>query len=283
MPAAAAAREGRPPSRAARNGRDTAPPPPRPHTGPGGASVPGVDSVEAAGNARTSTVGAQEHAWARVLWDFHTAPATDDGQGAPKGDIVLALGSHDVRVAHHAARLWRRGATPLVVFSGDRGRRTGGGDGHRRWARSEAEVFAEASGLPPEAVLLEDRATNTGQNFSCARRLCEERGIGVRTAVATAKPYMARRALASAAVHWPGVTWAFNAFSGGYEGYTDDEHRPEELIAFLVGDLQRLAVYAERGWSAPVEVPPQVREAYAALVDAGFTAHLVPSAPTLPW
>ena len=239
--------------------------------------MPAVDSVQQDGNAHASAVGAREHAWAKVLWDFHTAPADED----VKGDIILALGSHDVRVAHHAARLWHQGAAPLVVFSGDRGRRTGGGDGHARWERPEAEVFAEASGLPPEAVLLEDRATNTGENFGCARLLCRERGIRVRTAVATAKPYMARRALAAAAVHWPEAEWTFTAFGGGYEGYTDDVHRPEELVAFLVGDLQRLAVYPGRGWSAPVDIPPEVREAHKCLVEAGFTSHLVPDAPAL--
>ncbi|MFW5418327.1 YdcF family protein [Nocardiopsis sp. CNT-189] len=230
-----------------------------------------MDSVEAV------PIGGEVHAWARELWDFHTAPAREGGPA--RGDVVLALGSHDLRVAGHAARLWHEGAAPLVVFSGDRGRRTGGGHGHARWERREAEVFADASGLPDRAVLLETRATNTGENFSCSRELCARQGVRVRAAVATAKPYMARRALAAAAVHWPGAEWRFRAFGGGYEGYPDERYGAEELVSFLVGDLQRLVVYPRRGWAAPVHVPDRVAEAYDRLVRAGFTEHLVPGEP----
>ncbi len=238
---------------------------------PAAAILPGMDSVEAV------PISGEVHAWARELWDFHTAPAREDEPA--RGEVVLALGSHDLRVAGHAARLWHEGAAPLVVFSGDRGRRTGGGHGHARWERREAEVFADASGLPDRAVLLETRATNTGENFAFSRELCTQHGVRVREAVATAKPYMARRALAAAEVHWPGVRWRFRAFGGGYEGYPDEHYGAEELICFLVGDLQRLVIYPRRGWAAPVRVPDRVAEAYERLVRAGFTEHLVPGEP----
>jgi hypothetical protein len=44
----------------------------------------------------------------------------------------------------------------------------------------------------------------------------------------------------------------------------------------MVGDLQRLIVYAEKGWSAPQDVPPEVRTAYERLVAAGYTRRLLP-------
>ncbi|GAA1767376.1 YdcF family protein [Streptomonospora arabica] len=217
------------------------------------------------------------HALAELLWDFHTRPAADAGTG---NDLVLVLGSHDLRVAEHAARLFQDGAAPLLVFSGDRGRRTGGDGPAPRWPESEAATFARAARatapIPRDAVLLETRATNTAENFHLARDLAATAAPRPRRAVVTAKPYMARRALATAAVHWPGPEWTFSCFGGGYRAYTTPEHSPAELVDFLVGDLQRLAVYARRGWSAPVDVPDRVWQAGERLCERGFTGHLVP-------
>ncbi|GAB3205860.1 YdcF family protein [Marinactinospora thermotolerans] len=219
---------------------------------------------------------------AQVLWDFHTAP--DRAGDASGADILLALGSHDLRVAGYAARAWERGVAPLVVFSGDRGRHTSGQTGPARWERPEAEEFAAVArretAIPDSAMLLERRATNTAENFAFSRLLVDGHGIAVRRAVVTAKPYMGQRALATAAVHWPGVHWSFRCFPGGLAGYHDDDRYPEaEVLHFLVGDLQRLVLYAERGWSAPVPVPDRVREAHDLLVRLGFTRHAVVAGP----
>lgn len=227
-------------------------------------------------------IDAGTRADARMLWDFHEAPAHEGGDRP--ADVVLALGSHDLRVAEYAGRMWAEGAAPLLILSGNRGRRTSGGGGHARWERSEAEEFAdvarETAGVPEAAMLLERRATNTGENFAFGRALAAGHGLDVRSAVVTAKPYMGRRALATAAVHWPGVQWAFRCFSGGYDGYPDGLRSEVELVHFLVGDLQRLTAYADRGWSAPVPIPDEVRAACARLIARGFTDHAV--APETP-
>jgi hypothetical protein len=45
----------------------------------------------------------------------------------------------------------------------------------------------------------------------------------------------------------------------------------------MVGDLQRLVLYAEKGWSAAQEIPVEVREAFDGLVAAGYNERLLPS------
>ena len=44
----------------------------------------------------------------------------------------------------------------------------------------------------------------------------------------------------------------------------------------MVGDLQRLIVYGQKGWSAPQEIPAEVMAAYEGLVAAGYTKRLLP-------
>ena len=46
----------------------------------------------------------------------------------------------------------------------------------------------------------------------------------------------------------------------------------------MVGDLQRLLVYAKKGFSTPQPVPAEVMAAYEGLVAAGYTKRLLPGA-----
>jgi hypothetical protein len=43
----------------------------------------------------------------------------------------------------------------------------------------------------------------------------------------------------------------------------------------MVGDLQRLSVYAEKGYQVPVSVPDDVWAAYDRLVAAGFDSQVI--------
>ena len=50
---------------------------------------------------------------AKILWDYHHMH-----HKISKADCILALGSHDLRVANRAADLWLEGWAPYIVFSG---------------------------------------------------------------------------------------------------------------------------------------------------------------------
>lgn len=209
--------------------------------------------------------------WARVLWDYHRL-----GHALKTADAIVALGSHDTRVAERAAEVFLGGFAPVVVMSGAQGALTGG------WTRSEAEVFADVAaerGVPRAKMLLEARSTNTGENVVFSRALLAERGIEPRTLIAVQKPYMERRTLATFEARWPGVEVVVTSPQLGFEEYTAGSIAPAEVIHIMVGDLQRLWLYAEKGWSTPQPMPPFVREAYEGLVAAGYTRRLVGGKP----
>jgi uncharacterized SAM-binding protein YcdF (DUF218 family) len=183
------------------------------------------------------------------------------------------LGSHDTRVAERAAEVFHQGWAPLVVFSGHLGAFTSG-----TWTRSEAHVFADvaaALGVPRERMLLEDRSTNTGENVALSRALLAARGVHPRTVIALQKPYMERRTLATFQKVWPEVEVIVGSPRLGFDAYAPEGPDREEAIHVMVGDLQRLTVYAARGFSAPQDIPPAVAAAYERLVAAGYTRRLV--------
>src|SRR5689334_19033955 len=97
-------------------------------------------------------------ALAKKLWDYHHVNNTIE-----KADCILVLGSHDLRVAEHAAQLYLEGWAPLLIFSGGLGNFT-----KDLWTETEADLFAAIAikmGVPKNAILVENKSTNTGENI----------------------------------------------------------------------------------------------------------------------
>ena len=205
---------------------------------------------------------------ARILWDYmllrhDMAPA----------DVILALGSNDVRVGQHAAQLFLRGLAPLMVCSGRLGRLTAG-----RFEKSEAETFADAAvrlGVPRSAILIEDASTNTGENIDRSRALLAKAGIRPARVIVVQKPYMERRAWATFRVRWPEPDVRVTSPPISYDEYPTPEIPRDLVINILVGDVQRMRVYAERGFQVPQPMPDAVWAAWTELVARGYTNHLV--------
>jgi uncharacterized SAM-binding protein YcdF (DUF218 family) len=202
------------------------------------------------------------------VWDYHQlhhelAPA----------DAILALGSHDLRVAERAADVFHQGLAPLVICSGGFGRLTCG-----RFQEPEADLFARilrGCSVPEEAIWVENRSTNSGENVRFTRRLLAARGVKVHRLLAVQKPYMERRAYATLRQQWPELQVQVTSPQLSFEAYCSGIPR-EEVIHTMVGDLQRILLYPKRGFMIPQEVPPWVLRAFDQLVKAGYSGHLVP-------
>jgi uncharacterized SAM-binding protein YcdF (DUF218 family) len=192
-------------------------------------------------------------------------------------DAILTLGSFDPQAAVHAASLWKAGLAPVVIMSG--------GIAHRGdvldtgWDRSEARVFADtaiAEGVPEAAILLEDRAQNTGDNFIFGLAVAERANIRPKKLLVVAKPYMTRRGFATGRRLRPDVQLSMQCEQIDVLRYFAREPDPERTMLALVGDLHRIIVYPGLGFQIAQEVPLQVLQALRSLVAAGYGARLVP-------
>lgn len=195
-------------------------------------------------------------------------------QPLKKADMIFALGSHDIRVAERAAELYRQGWAPLVVFSGGFSQRKS----PSTWERSEADIFAEvamANRVPAKAILKEDRAGNTGENVLFTRELLKKKNIRVQRLIAVQKPYMERRTYATIRQRWPEVEVIVTSPQLPFKDYVNERFPADHVINIMVGDLQRLKVYGEKGWSTPQEIPTDVWSAYEELVKLGYNTQLV--------
>ncbi|MCR5138310.1 MAG: YdcF family protein [Oscillospiraceae bacterium] len=184
-----------------------------------------------------------------------------------RADLILAAGTYDLRVADHAASLYLQGYAPTVVCSGGFGKVTS-----RLFSRPEGELFAERCielGVPETAVIVEGRSTNTGENFRFTREL-----IRAETGIVACKPYMAKRAWATGTKQWPEVTWYASGIPLPFEEYPTDTITLEDTIQLMVGDLQRLWTYEQKGFQVHVDAPERVMQAYHRLVEAGYDRYV---------
>ena len=201
---------------------------------------------------------------AEMLYRFHASFCSEP----IPSDLILAAGSHDLRVPEHAASLFLQGYAPLIVCSGGFGKITDG-----LFTEPEAVLFAKRCikmGVPEDRILLEKEARNTGENFTLSKKLLQEQGFSPSNGLIVCKPYMSARTLATAKKQWSEVTWRVCAPPIPFESYCNDEMPAEQEIQLLTGDLQRLRVYAKLGYQVPVEVPDEIWAAFERLVQNGF-------------
>ena len=202
-----------------------------------------------------------------ALWEYHRLH-----QSLKPADLLLVLGSNDERVGVYAAELYRQGLAPKVLFSGGAGRFTEGLRG------TEAERFAaaaEAAGLPPEAILLETRSTNTGENVRFSREILQETGLHPQSIIALQKPYMERRTLATLEAQWPGMPFQVSAPQMAFGEYLTETLNEEIVISAMVGDYQRILEYPRLGFSTEQPFSTRAEEAFLTLAGLGYTSQLL--------
>ncbi|WP_019888333.1 YdcF family protein [Streptomyces purpureus] len=213
-------------------------------------------------------ISAQAWSDAQRLWDFqqmHHEPRPCS--------VGIGLGSHDLGVADVTVDLYQRGMFPLIVFTGATSRTT-----RARMPKGEAEHYRERAlelGVPDSALLVEPKATNTGENIRFSRALLAERGVDVSSVLLVSKPYEERRAYATARELWPEVEFVSASAPMSLSEYVDSIGDARLVLDMLVGAQQRLLIYPEDGFMIRQEVPGQVAAAYERLRAAGFTSRVV--------
>lgn len=205
---------------------------------------------------------------ANILWDYNRLETPLE-----KSDIILVLGSNDVRVAERGGELYLQGYAPWIIFSGGIGALT-----KNLFDKPEAQIFAniaEGMGVPRSKMLIEDQSTNTGENIILTKKLVEAKGIQVRNLILVQKPYMLRRAYATISKQWPGISVSVTGPQIDYEDYPNEAISKELLINIMVGDTQRIRLYPQMGFQVAQDIPKEVWEAFEELVRRGYNQRLV--------
>lgn len=203
-----------------------------------------------------------------VLWAYHNM-----GHELRPCDAGIGLGSHDLGVAIIATELFHAGMYPWLVFTGANAPTT-----IERFPQGEAVAYRDYAiehGVPAEAVLIDRTATNTEQNIKFSRALLEDQGVSASSVLLMSRPYQQRRAYATCKKLWPEVDVICYSRPLSLDDYVASIGDAKKVVDMLVGDTQRIEVYAERGFAIAQPMPDEVRQAFARLVAAGYTSRLV--------
>lgn len=210
---------------------------------------------------------------ARVLWDW--LPYQDTPQPA---DIIFVFGNKSDALPDVAFSLFQRRLASKILLSGGFGRLTKDDD------ISEAERYSirlTELGVPREALLLEDRSRNTGENIAFSKALLAENNQIIRTGLAVTTPVMGRRHKASLEKAWPEVKWFIQTPPPIPLKDRLIEVGADDFLAYMAGEVDRLEKYPDLGFMARVEIPKAVLTAKAVLKRGGYIKYAVESPPKL--
>ena len=207
----------------------------------------------------------------QVIWDYlgmHRQPE--------KADVIVGFGNFNTDIARRAAELYLQGYAPKVLFTGGLGRNTEG-----LLPEPEAVRFARVAmecGVPRENILIEDRSANTKENIEFTRKLLEENGICHERILGVHQPFMERRITAAMGVYWPELDFSVTSPQVTISEYLrrakEQGVSENASVSVIVGDFQRMDLYAQKGYQLPQYIPAEAWEAFRQLVEMGYDTQL---------
>ena len=207
----------------------------------------------------------------QVIWDYLRL-----GEEPRKADCIVGFGNFNVNIARRAAELYHQGYADKILFTGGLGRNTLG-----MLPEPEAVRFAKVAmecGVPESALILEDKSTNTAENIRFTHDLLEKLGLPGNHLLGVHQPFMERRIKAAMGVYWPDLAFQVTSPQVTIPEYL---HRAKQQgisenasISVIVGDFQRMELYAQKGWQLPQTIPEEAWQAFRELVEMGYDKQL---------
>ena len=228
---------------------------------------------------------------AQVIWNYHQLNHNIfKDEFANQADGILVFGSSDISVAHVAADLWlslishrlqKDISVPYIIFSGGMGTGPHSGCNLMGWNKPEAEIFSECvlailkekldhAHLDKLQVFVETEARNSGENVDKTKQIIEKNDLISEKLIIVQKPFMERRTYSTFKCRWPNPDIKLHSSSVTLEEYPQISNIPlKEVIGIMLGDLQRIKLYAPPYGNFQIfqEIPNDVWNAFTFLTE----------------
>jgi uncharacterized SAM-binding protein YcdF (DUF218 family) len=198
-----------------------------------------------------------------------------DPPSAVPVDAVIGFGVFDLKLPHFCAEVFDRGAARTIIFTGGLGAGTGdlGGPEADVW---RAAVQRSHPHIPADAIITENRSTNTAENIGYTAELLLRKypalafGSGIRSAIIVASPSRLRRVKLTMRHLQPAVQvirWLPPVYLDAEQALY--ARQGIDYVAHLLGELERIATYPARGWIAAEPIPAEITAAAEVLRKKG--------------
>ena len=207
----------------------------------------------------------------QVIWDYLCL-----NEPLQKADCIVGFGNFNTDIARRAADLYHAGFAPKILFTGGLGRNTEG-----LLPEPEAVRFAKVAmecGVPERDIILEPASTNTKENILFTRKKLESLGLAHTRILGVHQPFMERRIKAAMGVYWPDLDFQVTSPQVTISQYLERARQqgvsPNASVSVIVGDFQRMDLYAKLGYQLPQHIPEAAWAAFRELVEMGYDKQL---------
>lgn len=202
----------------------------------------------------------------KILWDYMQIKSNIN-----KADCIIVLGCKNINLVDVVVNLYNKKYADKIIFCGGLGKIT-----KNIWDEPEAEKFANLAiekGVPKQAIYIENKSTNTGDNLRFAKKIIQENNLDIKTCIVVCNPYDVKRNYATFKKILPEYECCFTTEKISCEEYYRTHSK--EWIDVLVGDIQRMKVYPKYGWQIEVDIPNNVWKAFEDLEKLGYNKYVL--------
>lgn len=194
-----------------------------------------------------------------------------------KSDLIIGCGCANLNIPKKCVELVKQGYANKILFTGGLGKLTS-----TKFSKAESEIYRDIAlenGLDINNIYLENKSTNTGDNFRFSLKIIEEKQIKSNKILIVHNKLSERRTLSVAKAIIKGKSLSITSPDLTFNDFIIKlEQRPNEdannMISVIVGDIQRIIIYPQLGWQVENDVPKEIIEAYYLLKDKGYTKYI---------
>lgn len=207
-----------------------------------------------------------------VIWNYMVL-----NMPIQKADLIIGCGCSNLEVPKKCVDLYKQGYADKILFAGGLGKLT-----NVKFVKAEAEIYTDIAlenGVDINNIFIENKSTNTGDNFRYSLKVIEENNIKADKILIVHNKMSERRTLSSAkailkakdlSITSPNMN--FDEFITKLENKTDEEVK--NIISVIVGDIQRIIIFPQLGWQIENDVPTEVIDSYYFLKNRGFDKYI---------
>jgi uncharacterized SAM-binding protein YcdF (DUF218 family) len=129
--------------------------------------------------------------------------------------------------------------------------------------------------VPNDKVIVEESSTNLPENIRLSLESLNKAKLESKHLILVALPFAERRIMRLCQKQFSDVNIQIASPSISYQAYANETINREELIALIVGEIDRLDKFPSKGFSVPEQIPETVLEAMNKLMNAGFDKYRV--------
>lgn len=174
--------------------------------------------------------------------------------------------------------MYKQGYADKIIFAGGLGKIT-----KYHFKKAEAEMYKEIAiqeGVPEEKIWIENKSTNTGDNFRFSKKIIDEENWNIKNILIVHNKFSERRTLSAAKaiikdkeLYITSAKVSFDDFIQSLQN--KEEKRIIKIVSSMVGDIQRMIIFPQFGWQIKQEVPQEVQNAYRKLKSMGFDEFVI--------